>query len=181
MGWVLDKAHSQVAFSIKHLMFSTVRGNFTDFDATLSVNDKDLTLSSVQGVVKTASINTNDEKRDGHLRSADFFDAEKYPTFTFKSTKVEAKGGNIYHVTGDLTIKDVTRRVVFDATEEGKGKNPWGKEIWAFSAELAINRKDFGLNWNVALETGGWLVGDNVKIGLDLEIVREPDTVTASA
>ncbi|HEY3288994.1 MAG TPA: YceI family protein [Anaerolineae bacterium] len=181
MSWVLDKAHSQVAFTIKHLMFSTVHGKFTDFDATFGLNEKDLSLSSVQGVVKTASIDTGDEKRDGHLRSADFFDAEKYPTFTFKSTKVEAKGGNKYHVTGELTIKDVTKPVVFEATEEGKGKSPWGSEIWAFSAELGLNRKDFGLNWNVALETGGWLVGDAVKVGLDLEIVKQPDTVAASS
>jgi polyisoprenoid-binding protein YceI len=181
MGWVLDKSHSAVGFAIKHMMISTVRGKFTDFDAVLNLNEKDLSLSSMQGTVKVASITTNDANRDGHLLSADFFDAEKFPTFTFKSTKVEAKGGNRYHVTGDLTIKSVTKQVVFDATEEGKGKNPWGKQIWGFTAELSINRKDFGLNWNVALETGGWLVGENVKVTLDLEVVNEPETVPTAA
>ena len=180
MGWVLDKAHSSVGFSIKHLMISTVRGKFTDFDAVLSLHDTDLTLSAVQATVKTASIDTSDANRDGHLRSADFFDVEKYPVFAFKSTKVEAKGSSRYHVTGDLTIKDVTKEVVFDVSEEGKGKSPWGKEIWAFTAEVTVNRKEFGMAFNMPLESGGWLVGENVKVVLDLEIANEPETAPAS-
>jgi polyisoprenoid-binding protein YceI len=181
MAWVLDKVHSSVGFAIKHLMISTVRGKFTDFDAKLNLHEGDLALSSIEATVKAGSIDTGDATRDGHVRSADFFDAEKYPYFTFKCTKIEAKGGNRYHVTGNLNIKDTTKEVVFDVTEEGKGKNAWGKDLWAFTAELAINRKDFGLNWNMPLDAGGWMLGDNVKITLDLEVVNEPETVPAAA
>ena len=113
--------------------------------------------------------------------SPDFFDAEKYPTITFQSTKVESMGHNHFHITGNLTIKGITKEVVFDATEEGKGKNPWGMEVWGFSTELSINRKDFGLGWNVALETGGWLVGEIVKVAMDLEIQNQPEKAPAAA
>lgn len=181
MSWVLDKAHSAINFSVKHMMISTVRGKFTDFDGSFKLDANDLTHSYVEGTVKTTSIDTGDANRDGHLRSADFFDVEKFPTITFKSTKVESKGGDRFHITGNLTIKGVTHEVTFNATEEGKGKNPWGKEVWGFSSDLTINRKDFGLNWNVALEAGGWLVGENVKITIDLEMVNEPETVSTAA
>ena len=181
MGWQLDKSHSAIGFMVKHMMISTVRGKFTDFDGMFKLDENDLAHSYVEGVIKTASINTSDEKRDGHLRSADFFDAEQFPTMAFHSTKVESKGNNRFHITGDLTIKGVTKQVVFDATEEGKGKSPWGTEVWAFSAELSFNRKDFGLNWNVALEAGGWLVGETVKVALDLEVVKQPEAVTVAA
>ena len=179
MAWKLDKVHSSVGFSIKHLVISTARGKFTDFDATLSLNESDLTLSSVSAIIKAASIDTGDAGRDGHVRSADFFDAEKYPDFTFKSTKVESKGDGRFSVVGDMTVKDVTKQVAFNVTEEGKGKNAWGKQMWAFSAEIVINRKDFGLSWNMPLDAGGWALGETAKVTLDLEIVDEPETAAA--
>jgi polyisoprenoid-binding protein YceI len=163
------------------MMISTVRGRFSEFDGMFNLDENDLAHSYVEGTVRIGSVTTNDEKRDGHLLSPDFFDAEKYDTMTFRSTKVEHKGDNRYYITGDLTIKDVTKQVTFEATEEGKGKSPWGSEVWAFSAQLSFNRKDFGLNWNVALEAGGWLVGEQVRVNLDLEIVKQPETVPAQA
>ena len=181
MAWVLDKVHSSVGFSIKHLMVSTARGKFTDFDAKLELHEGDLALSSIEATVKAASIDTGDAGRDGHVRSADFFDAEKYPYFTFKCTKIEARGSNRFHVTGNMTIKDVTKEVVFDVTEEGKGKNPWGKDLWAFTAELAISRKDFGLNWNMTLGADGFMLGDTVKLALDLEVVKELEAELVAA
>ena len=181
MAWTLDKVHSSVGFSIKHLMISTARGKFTDFDATLNLHEGDLALSSIEATVKAASIDTGDANRDAHVRSADFFDAEKYPTFTFKCTKIEPKGDQRYHVIGNLTIKDVTKEVTFDVTEEGKGKNAWGKDLWAFTAALNINRKDFGLSWNMPLGAEGWMLGETVKIALDLEVVNEPETASAAA
>jgi polyisoprenoid-binding protein YceI len=177
MAWVLDKVHSAVNFSVKHMMVSTVRGSFSEFDAKFSLNEQDLVHSYIEANVKLASINTNDANRDGHLRSPDFFDAENHPYMTFKSTRIESKGHNRFHVTGDLTIKGVTHPATFDVTEEGRGKDPWGKEHWGFMAELTINRKDFGLNWNVALEAGGLLVGESVKVNIDLECVYEPEPV----
>jgi len=181
MAWVLDKAHSSVQFAVKHMMISTVRGRFTDFDGMFNLDENDLAHSYIEGIVKAASIDTGDSNRDAHLRSPDFFDVEKYPSISFKSTRVESKGHERYHVTGNLTIKDVTREVTFDANEEGKGKDPWGKDHWGFVAELSFNRKDFGLGWNVALEAGGWLVGEHVKVTLDLELVNQPEPAPAAA
>jgi polyisoprenoid-binding protein YceI len=182
MAWVLDKAHSSIGFAVKHMMISTARGKFNDFTGSFNLNEQDLQHSYVEGTVNVASVDTGDANRDGHLKSPDFFDVEKYPTMTFRSTKVESKGGGRFHVTGDMTIKGVTRQVTFDGTEEGKGTNPFTKaQSWAFSAELTVNRKDFGLGWNVALETGGWLVGENVKISMDLEIASVPEAAPVAA
>jgi polyisoprenoid-binding protein YceI len=183
MAWTLDKAHSQIGFAVKHMMISTVRGQFKDFDAKLEIDDKDLTHSYIDGWVKTASVDTQDTRRDDHLRSPDFFDTDKYSTMTFKSTRIEKKDEDRYHVTGNLTIKEVTREVTFDVTEEGRGKDPWGKQHIGFSGQLAINRHDFGLNWNVALEAGGWLVHEQVKVIVDLEVVESqeaPATATTT-
>jgi polyisoprenoid-binding protein YceI len=177
MAWIIDKAHSSIGFSVRHMMISTARGKFMDYDAHLDLNEQDPAHSYIEGIVKVASINTGEPTRDAHLRSPDFFDAEKYPDMIFRSKRVEVKEHNRFHVIGDLTIKDVTREVVFDVTEEGRGKDPWGKEHWGFTAELTINRKDFGLGWNVALETGGWLVGDQVRITIDLEAINQPEQV----
>jgi polyisoprenoid-binding protein YceI len=184
MAWTIDKAHSRIGFSVKHMMISTVHGQFKEFDGKVEINDNDLTHSHLEGAVQAASVDTQDEKRDAHLRSADFFDAEKYPTLSFASTRIEKKGEDRYHVTGNLKIKDVTREVTFDVTEEGRGKDPWGGQRIGFSGQLALNRKDFGLNWNVALEAGGWLVHEQVKIDIDLEVVQmtqQAPTETAKA
>jgi polyisoprenoid-binding protein YceI len=173
MTWTIDAAHSLVEFSVKHMMITTVRGRFTKFTGTLNINDEHPERSTVEGTIDTGSIDTHEPNRDNHLRSADFFDAEKYPAITFRSRRIEPTGDNQYKVVGDITIKDVTREIVFNVTDEGQGKNPWGKQVRAFSAQATLNRKDFGLNWNVALETGGWLVGDQVKIAAEIELVKQ--------
>lgn len=165
-----DTAHSSIGFSVKHMMVSKVRGNFNEFSANLEGQETDLTGSTIEFTIDVASINTNNEDRDNHLRLADFFDVETYPSITFKATDIQSKGGDEYKVTGDLTIKDVTKEVTFDAEYEGKGTNPWGQEVVAFSANSKINRKDFGLTWNQTLETGGVLVGEDIKIDIELEL-----------
>lgn len=171
--WAIDKAHSGAEFSVKYMMFTNAKGRFAELQGTLELDSADVTKSSVDVVIDVSSISTNDEKRDGHLKSGDFFDAETFPTITFKSTRVESVGSDRLKVTGDLTIRDVTRPVVLDTTSHGQAATPFGTTIAAFSAETSISRKDFGLVWNVALETGGVMVGDNVKIALEIEGVKQ--------
>ena len=174
MSWNIDATHSQATFSVKHMMISTVKGQFDVLSGALEIDEEHPENSWVEAEVDAASINTRDAKRDGHLRSPDFFDVEKYPKITFKSTKVEATGDNEYRVTGNLTIHGVTKEVTFDAEYSGQVKDLYGLERAGWSATTTIKRKDFGLNWNVALETGGVLVGDKVKIEIDLAAVRNP-------
>ncbi|MBI1881638.1 MAG: YceI family protein [Chloroflexi bacterium] len=181
MSWQIDLAHTQVEFAAKYMMFTTVRGRFNILSGSLNINEADPTKSSAAGVIETASVDTRDATRDGHLRSADFFDVEKYPQMTLRTTRIEAIGKGHYKVTADLTIKDVTREVVFDVTSESLGKDPWGNLRQGFSAEATINRKDFGLNWNVALEAGGWLVGDQVKVTIELQAVKQVATEAVAA
>jgi polyisoprenoid-binding protein YceI len=176
MAWIIDPSHSDIQFSVKHMMIATVRGRFTKFNGTFNVNDRNLLQSSVEGTAEAASVDTRDSNRDAHLRSADFFDAENYPVLAFRSTGIRSLGGGRYEVAGELTIKDITRPVVFEVTDEGRGKDPWGNMRFGVSATTTINRKDFELNWNAALETGGVLVGDNVKINAELELIYQPDT-----
>ena len=176
MKWSIDNAHSLVEFSVKHMMITTVKGRFGKVTGTLDFEEPGFGKSFVEAVVDVSSIDTRDEKRDGHLKSADFFDVEKYPTINFKSTSVEEVKPNEFKVIGDLTIKDVTKSVTLDVEYAGQNKNPWGMTVAGFSASTSINRKDFGLNWNVALETGGWLVGDNIKISLELEAAAVPES-----
>ena len=171
MSWTIDPTHSSVEFSVKHMMFTTVRGRFNNFSGTLNIDEADPTRSYAEGKVEISSVDTRDANRDAHLRSADFFEAEKYPYMTMRATHVKATGRGQYRVTAALTIKDVPREVVFDVHAVPIGKDPWGNHRWGFSAETSINRKDFGLNWNVALETGGWLVGDQVKISVELQAI----------
>lgn len=171
MEYNIDTSHSHIEFSVKHMMVSTAKGRFTKFEGAAEIDEATPANSKVNVTIDTASINTGDEKRDGHLRSADFFDAEKYPTITFNSTKVEALGNETYRVTGDFTMHGVTKPLTFDITREGVTKNMQGKQVQGFSAALTISRKDFGLEWNVALESGGWLVSDQVKIALEIEAV----------
>lgn len=166
--WTIDPAHSEIGFSVKHMMISKVKGSFESFEAVVEANEEDLNGALIDFKINVASINTNNEDRDNHLRSADFFDAETYPEIKFSANDITKKG-NDYELTGDLTIKGVTRPVTFEVEYGGKGTNPWGQEVVAFSAEGKVNRRDFGLTWNQALETGGVLVGEDIKIMLELE------------
>jgi len=171
MTHTIDASHSHIDFSVKHMMVSTVKGRFKSFSGDVNIDETNPAASKVEVTIETASIDTGAEQRDAHLRSADFFDAEKYPTITFVSKKVEALGNDTYRVTGDLTVHGVTREIPLEITREGVAQNMYGKQVQAFSAAFTINRKDFGLEWNVALESGGWLVSDQVKVSLDIETV----------
>ncbi len=169
-SWTVDKSHSTVGFEVKHMMVSKVKGQFVDYTANVEATDlADLTTASIAFTFDVASINTNSEDRDNHLKSEDFFDVQKYPTISFQSTNI-TKDGDDYAVTGDLTIKDVTKPVTFEVEFGGQGKNPWGVEVYGFEAQAKINREEFGLTWNAALETGGVLVGKDIKINVELEV-----------
>ena len=180
MAWEFDKSHTSIAFSAKHMVVATVRGRFESFDGIVDLNEPNPADSKVDVTIDAASVNTNDPRRDGHLKSPDFFDVEKYPSITYKSTKVEKLSDEKYRVTGNLTIKDVTREVPLDVTYEGESRGMKGERHAGFTITTTINRKDFELNWNVALEAGGWLVGDTIKIEIDAEVL-EPAEVTAEA
>lgn len=171
MSWEIDPVHSDATFAVRHAMVSTVRGQFKVLSGKLEIDEQHPENSSVEAQVETASVDTRSDQRDGHLRSADFFDAEKYPVISFKSTKVEPKGGELYRVLGTLNLHGVEKEVAFDAEYSGQGKDPWGGLRAGLSATTTINRKDFGLTYNAALETGGVLVGENVKIEINLEAV----------
>jgi polyisoprenoid-binding protein YceI len=170
-NWSFDPAHSSIGFSVRHLMISKVRGHFNKWEGTFDYDEADPTKSKLSVRIDAASIDTREEKRDAHLRSPDFFDAAKYPALTFESTRIE-RDGDDYVVTGNLTIRDVTRAVQLKVESLGRTKDPWGGERAGFSASTSINRKDFGLSWNVALETGGVLVGEKIDIGIEIEAVR---------
>ena len=171
--WKLDPAHSSAEFKVKHMMISNVKGSFSGLSGTLTENPSEPTRSSVEASVDIATLTTGDAQRDAHLKSADFFEVEKYPRMTFKSTSVERKGEAEYRVTGDLNLHGVTRPVTF-AVEgpSAPNKDPWGNTRIGLSATTKINRKDFGLNWNAALETGGILVGEDVQISLDVQFIK---------
>lgn len=169
--WTLDPSHSSVAFSVRHLGLSKVRGRFSSFTGDVVIAE-DPTQSSVEVRIDVASIDTRDEKRDEHLRTNDFFDAPEFPTMTFTSTSVSGAGSD-WQVSGDLTIRGTTRQVVLDATFEGTAGDPWGGSRAAFAATTEVDREQFGMTWNAALETGGVLVGKKVKIEIEVELVRE--------
>jgi polyisoprenoid-binding protein YceI len=170
--WNVDPAHSHIEFAIRHLMISTVKGRFTDVKGTVKSDDLDPAKGDVDITIDVASIDTREAQRDAHLRSADFFNADKFPTITFKSRRIQNRNGDSFKLVGDLTIRGVTREVVLDVTSEGRAKDPWGGERAGFTASGKINRSDFGLTWNQALETGGVLVGDDVKISIDVELIK---------
>lgn len=172
-AWKIDPVHSVAEFKVKHMMISNVKGQFTGVAGTLTLDDADVTNSRIEASIDAASINTRDPQRDAHLKSADFFDAEKFPALSFRSTRVTSRGDGQLAVAGELTIHGVTREVVF-AVEgpTAPGKDPWGNTRIGLSATTRINRKDFGLTWNAALETGGILVGDDVTITLDVQFVK---------
>lgn len=171
-GWTIDAAHTEVGFEVKHLMISRVRGRFGAVSGTIRLDGEDLAGSSVEAEIDVASIDTRQEQRDAHLRSADFFDVERFPSIRFRSTRVERGSGNGFRVAGELTIRDVTREVVLEVEDEGRGKDPWGGDRAAFSARVTIDRRDFGLGWNQALETGGVLVGNDIRISLEVQAVK---------
>ena len=181
MAWQIDPAHSEVQFSARHMMISTVRGRFNQFSGTIDADEKNPEGARVFVQIETASINTNNEQRDAHLRSPDFLDAEKFPHLTFTSNRFERKGESEGRLYGDLTIRDVTKPVVLEVEHTGLAKSPWGTTSAGFTATTKINRKDWNLNWNVALETGGWLVGEEIKISIELELVKQPDQVEEAA
>ncbi|MNS65055.1 hypothetical protein D3C72_982040 [compost metagenome] len=165
----IDPAHTNVSFTAPHMMISKVRGRFDKVDGTFSFDEKTLKLDNVNVIVKTDSINTNEADRDKHMRSPDFFDVAKYPDMTFKSTKVSYDDKKPDKVEGDLTIRGVTKKVTFDVDYRGSTKDPMGNPVVAFELEGKVNRKDFGLNWNKAMDRGGWVVGDEIKIEIDGE------------
>jgi polyisoprenoid-binding protein YceI len=171
--WKLDAAHTLVEFSAKHMMFTTVKGHFQKVEAEVDWDEKEIANSSIEAKIDAASLVTGDERRDGHLRSEDFLHAEEHPVLTFKSKRIEPKGDGEFRIIGDLTIRGIAKEIALDTTLEGRGKNPWGNEVAAFAAKATINRKDWNLQWNVALETGGWLVGDIVKIEIHTELTKQ--------
>jgi polyisoprenoid-binding protein YceI len=170
--WNIDAAHTEVGFEVKHLMISKVRGRFAGVSGVIQLDGSDLANSSVVAEIDAASIDTRQEQRDAHLRSADFFDVERFPAIRFSSTRVERGTGDDFEVHGELTIRDVTRPVVLSVTDEGRGRDPWGGDRAGFSASLVVDRRDFGLTWNQALETGGVLVANEIRISLEVQAVR---------
>lgn len=167
--WIIDGVHSLVEISAKHMMFTTVKGRITGLSGTIITHGTDPAQSSVEAQLDASSITTGNEMRDNHMRSPDFLDVANYPTITFKSTRVEPQGGDRMRVTGDLTVRGVTKPVTLDVTFNGQGKNPQGAEVAGFTAETSISRKEFGLNWNVTLETGGVLLSDTFKVLIEIQ------------
>ena len=167
-AWKIDASHSEITFKVRHMMIASVTGKFEQFDATAETDGENLTGAEINFSAKTASINTNATDRDNHLRSADFFDAEKYPEITFTSTNVSENT-----VTGNMTIKDVTKEITLKMENGGTGKDPWGNTRIGFSLHGKINRKDFDLGWNAALETGGVLVGEEVALNCEIQFVKQ--------
>lgn len=169
--WKLDPAHTLVEFSAKHLMITTVKGRITDIEGTIHSDEQDPQNSSVEAVLKAASLDTRTDQRDQHLRSADFLDVEKFPEIKFRSTRIQGDKKS-FKLTGDLTIRDITRPITLDVEFEGRNRDPWGGERVGFSAKGKIDRREFGLTWNQALETGGVVVGNDIKINLEVEAIK---------
>jgi polyisoprenoid-binding protein YceI len=167
----IDTAHSKVAFSVRHMVFAKVRGHFTKWSAELSLDPSDLTKSSISVTLDAASIDTGEAQRDGHLKSPDFLDVEKFPKITFVSRRVQRASDKKYAVTGDLTIRGISHDVSLDVEELGRGKDPWGNARIAFGAKATIERTDYGLKWNQTLEAGGLLVGEKVEFEIDIQAV----------
>ncbi|NNJ09850.1 YceI family protein [Chloroflexales bacterium ZM16-3] len=173
MSWIIDPSHSQVAFSARHMMLSKVRGRFDRFGGAVEFNEQTPVNSTVNVSIEADSIDTRDEKRDGHLKSPDFLDVANFPAISFVSKKIEVVDDTHGKIIGDLTIRGVTNEVVLETEYNGQSKSPWGTTSAGFSAEAKISRVDWGLTWNVALETGGVLVGDEITISIELEVVKQ--------
>lgn len=164
----IDKAHSEANFQVRHLL-TKVRGRFTQFEGTIAFNEEQPEQSSVRFTIDAKSVDTNQPDRDAHLRSEDFFAVDTHPSITFESRKIERRGGQVFDVSGDLTIRGITRPIVLPVSYLGRAKDPWGSDKLAFETAVTLNRKDFGLTWNAALETGGFLVGDEVKVDISIQ------------
>jgi polyisoprenoid-binding protein YceI len=177
--WQIDSSHSGIQFTVRHLVIAKVRGQFSRWTGSLATPGRDFSRASLDVVIDASSIDTGVADRDAHLRSADFFDVERYPEITFRSTAVTQSATDRLHVTGALTIKGVTRDVVLDVDVLGQAKDPWGNERAAFSATAAIDRREFGLTWNQVLETGGVMVGERIDIAIEIEAVRQVDSQVA--
>lgn len=173
MAWVIDPAHSRIEFAVRHMMLSKVRGEFQDFTVDLTLDEAHPEAATVEARIKTGSVNTREAQRDAHLRSPDFFKSDEFPEMVFKSTKVERTGEATAKFHGNLTIRDVTKPVVLDVTYLGASKSPWGASSVGFEASTKINREDWGLTWNVALETGGLLVGKDITIAIEAEFLHQ--------
>ena len=171
-AWHIDAAHSGINFWVRHMLVSKVRGRFAKYTGTVHLDEGDLTRSVVEATIDASSIDTGTPQRDTHLRSADFFDVEKYPELRFRSRRVERLAESRYRVVGDLTIRDVTREVSLDVEYGGRAKDPWGNERAGFIATTSLDRKEFGLTWNQVLEAGGVLVGDRVDVELEIQAVK---------
>ena len=171
--WSFDKAHSKISFNVEHLVISEVTGQFGSFDGSVTASSEDFSDSDIEFSIDVASVDTDNDRRDGHLRSDDFFNAEKFPTITFKGKSLEKVDGNKYKLTGDLTIRDVTKEVVLDVKYGGTVKDPYGNTKAGFKITGNINRFDYNLKWNAALESGGLVVGENVEIVGNIELKKE--------
>ncbi len=171
--WEIDPGHSVVEFGARHMMISSVKGGFDGLTGTIRADEGAPEASQVEAVIDVSSLNTRSEHRDTHLLSADFLDVAQYPSITFRSKKVSYSDSEHFRLVGDLTIRDVTRQVALDVTFHGKMKSPWGDERSGFSAHTKLNRKDFGLTWNLALEAGGFMVGDELNINIEIEAVKK--------
>ncbi len=171
--WAIDPTHSEIHFKVKHLMITTVTGSFKNFTAAAETDSEDFSNAAISFSADTTSVDTGSEQRDGHLKSADFFDAEKFPKLSFISTSYTKKGDNEFALTGDLTIKDITKPVTLTVEFGGVAKDPWGNTKAGFTLSGKINRKDFGLSWNAATEAGGLLVSEDVKLLAEIQLVRQ--------
>lgn len=172
MPWTLDPTHSSIQFAVKHMVISTARGAFKEYDIEAEVDPVDFAASNATVTIKAESLDTNNDDRDAHLRSADFFDVENHPNITFVTRKIERKRGDDYRILGDLTIRGITKEVALEGEVSGPQQDPWGNQRIGLSANGKLNRKEFGLNWNVALEAGGLLVGEDVKLSIEAELVK---------
>ncbi len=181
MTWQIDPAHSSIQFTVRHMMISKVRGNFEKFSGTIDFTEENPANSTVSVEIDAASINTREEQRDGHLKSPDFLNVAEFPTLTFKSTRVEPSSSDEGKLIGDLTIRDITKEVVLDVEYVGKAKSPWGTTSAGFSGSTTINRTDWGLTWNQTLETSGILVGDKIKIDIELELIEVAEQEAVAA
>ena len=180
MSWQFDYGHTYIGFTGRHLMVATVRGEFEKFSGTVEFDEQDLTRSKAEIQIEAASVNTRNAQRDEHFRSADFFDVEQYPYITFKSKRVILTDANHGQLVGDLTIRNVTREVVLDAEYSGVSQSPWNTYSAGFSLRGKVNRKDWGLNWNMVLAGGGLVAGDEITLNIDLELTRAVEAVASA-
>ena len=179
MAWQIDPAHPHIQFSIRHLMISKVRGSFDRFTGTIEFDEEHPSASTIEIEIDASSINTKEEQRDGHLKSPDFLDVENYPVITFKSVHVHQIDDHSGHVHGELTVRDVTKEVTLNVEYAGTAQNPWGMTVAGFSASTTIDRREWDIHWNQALETGGFLVGDKLNVDIEIELVQQPEEEAA--